>query len=110
MMMNMHEMLMIMLWDVNACLTPRGVTLPTRRNCPECSNQYAKFRQSQSNHRSLHERLNYQSNSMDRRIKNKGVLDRLGKRAHDQNWTDHDEEKEYIWQEGQWCPGGLTRS
>jgi hypothetical protein len=26
MMMNMHEMLMIMIWDVNACLTPRGVT------------------------------------------------------------------------------------
>jgi hypothetical protein len=26
-MMNMHEMLMIMLWDVNACLTPRGVTI-----------------------------------------------------------------------------------
>jgi ATP-dependent DNA helicase PIF1 len=25
-MMNMYEMLMIMLWDVNACLTPRGVT------------------------------------------------------------------------------------
>jgi hypothetical protein len=25
-MMNMHEMLMIMIWDVNACLTPRGVT------------------------------------------------------------------------------------
>jgi hypothetical protein len=24
--MNMHEMLMIILWDVNACLTPRGVT------------------------------------------------------------------------------------
>jgi hypothetical protein len=22
----MHEMLMIMLWDMNACLTPRGVT------------------------------------------------------------------------------------
>jgi hypothetical protein len=27
MMMNMHEMLMIMIWDVNACLTPWGVTL-----------------------------------------------------------------------------------
>jgi hypothetical protein len=27
MMMNMHEMLMIMIWDVNACLTPRGVTV-----------------------------------------------------------------------------------
>jgi hypothetical protein len=25
-MMNMYVMLMIMIWDVNACLTPRGVT------------------------------------------------------------------------------------
>jgi hypothetical protein len=25
-MMNMYVMLMIMLWDFNACLTPRGVT------------------------------------------------------------------------------------
>jgi hypothetical protein len=25
-MMNMYVILMIMLWDVNACLTPRGVT------------------------------------------------------------------------------------
>jgi hypothetical protein len=29
MMMNMHEMLMIMLLDVYACLTPRGVTSTT---------------------------------------------------------------------------------
>jgi hypothetical protein len=34
----------------------------------------------------------------------------LGKHAHDQNCTNRDEEKEYVWQEGQWCPGGLTRS
>jgi hypothetical protein len=27
MMMNMYVMLMLMLWDVNACLTPRGVTI-----------------------------------------------------------------------------------
>jgi hypothetical protein len=25
-MMNIYVMLMLMLWDVNACLTPRGVT------------------------------------------------------------------------------------
>jgi hypothetical protein len=24
--MNMYEMVMLMIWDVNACLTPRGVT------------------------------------------------------------------------------------
>jgi hypothetical protein len=33
---------------------------------------------------------------MDQRIKNKGVHDRLDKHAHYQNWTDHDEEKEYV--------------
>ena len=39
--------------------------------------------------------------------------DRLGKRVVDQNWADYEEEsneEEYVWQEGQWCPGGLTRS
>jgi hypothetical protein len=46
---------------------------------------------------------------MDRRIQNKGVHDRLGKRIHDKNWANHGEEKDYVWQEGQWCPGGLTR-
>jgi hypothetical protein len=29
-MINMYEMLMLMLWNVNACLTPRGVTGPER--------------------------------------------------------------------------------
>jgi hypothetical protein len=47
---------------------------------------------------------------MDWRVKNKGVHDQLGKCMHDQSWADHDEEKEYVWQEGQWCLGGLTRS
>ena len=87
-----------------------GLKLPIRRNCPECGNQYAKFRQYQSNHRSIQEHLNYQLNNIDRCIKTKGVHDRLGKRAHDQYWADRDEEKEYVWQEGQWCLGGLTRS
>jgi hypothetical protein len=91
-------------------LERRFEILPTRHNCPECSNQYAEFRQSQANRRSIHEHFNYQSNDMDQRIKNKGVHDRLGKRVHDQNWTDRDEEKEHVWLEDQWCPGGLTRS
>ena len=49
---------------------------------------------------------------MDRRLKNRSVHDRLGKRVVDQNWVDYDEgdEEEYVWQEGQWCLGGLTRS
>jgi hypothetical protein len=46
---------------------------------------------------------------MDQCIKNKGVHDWLGKHVHDQNWADHDEEKEYVRQEGQRCLGGLTR-
>jgi hypothetical protein len=49
---------------------------------------------------------------MDRCIKNRSVHDRLGKRVVDQNWVDYeeDDEDEYVWQEGQWCTGGLTRS
>ena len=47
---------------------------------------------------------------MDQCIKNKGVHDRLGKRAYDESWAGRDGEKEYVWQEGQWCLGGLTRS
>ena len=50
---------------------------------------------------------------MDRRLKNKSVHDRLGKRIVDQDWADHEEEgteRRYIWQEGQWCLGDLTRS
>jgi hypothetical protein len=47
---------------------------------------------------------------MDRRIKNEGFHDLLGKRAYDQSWASRDEEKEYVWQEGQWCLGGLTKS
>ena len=50
---------------------------------------------------------------MDRRLKNRSVHDRLGKRVVDQNWADYEEEsneEEYVWQEGQWHLGGLTRS
>ena len=50
---------------------------------------------------------------MDWRLKNRSVRDRLGKRVVDQNWVGYEEEsdeEEYIWREGQWCLGGLTRS
>ena len=50
---------------------------------------------------------------MDQRLKNRSVHDQLGKRVIDQNWADYGEEgneEEYVWQEGQWCPGGLIRS
>ena len=49
---------------------------------------------------------------MDRHLKNRSIHDRLGKRVVDQNWADCEEEsskEEYVWQEGQWCLGGLTR-
>ena len=87
--------------------------MPTRHNCPECSNQYREYRQSQTNRQSIHAQDAYRHNNMDRRLKNKSVHDRLGKRVVDQNWADHEEgdtERRYMWQEGQWCPGGLTRS
>ena len=86
--------------------------LPTRNDCPECNGQYWEFRQSQANRRSIHARDEYHHN-MDRCLKNRGIHDRLGKRVVDQNWADYEEEdneEEYVWQEGQWCPGGLTRS
>ena len=41
---------------------------------------------------------------MVRRLKNRNVHDRLGKRVVDQNWVDYEEEgdeEEYVWQEGQ---------
>ena len=68
---------------------------------------------SQINHRSIHVQNAYHHNNMDRRLKNRSVHDRLGKRIVDQNWVNYEEESnegECVWQEGQWCPRGLTRS
>ena len=62
-----------------------GLKFPTRNNCPECSEQYWEFRQSQANRRSIHPRDEYHHNNMDRRLKNRSVHDRLGKRVVDQN-------------------------
>ena len=86
--------------------------LPTRNNCLECSKQYWEFRQSQVNHRSIHDRIEYQHNDVDRRLKNRSIHDRLRKRVVDQNWADYEnkDDEEYVWPKGQWCPGGLTRS
>ena len=50
---------------------------------------------------------------MDRRLKNRSVHDRLGKRVVDQNWANYEEEsnkEEYVWQEDHWCLGGLIKS
>ena len=90
-----------------------GLKLPTRHDCPECSNQYREYRQSQTNRRSIHAQNAYHHNNMDRRLKNKSVHDRLRKRVVDQDCADDKEEgtgKRHIWQEGLWCLGGLTRN
>ena len=85
--------------------------LPTRHDYPECSNQYREYRQSQTNRWSIHAQDAYHHNNMDQRLKNESVHDRLGKRVIGQDWADHEEEgteRRYMWQEGQWCLGGLT--
>ena len=86
--------------------------LSTRNNCSECSEQCWEFRQSQVNRRSIHDRIEYQHNDVDRCLKNRSIHDRLRKRVVDQNWVHFEEEddEEYVWQEGQWCLGGLIRS
>ena len=87
--------------------------MPTRNNYPECSEQYWEFRQSQANRRSIHAHDAYHHDDMDWPLKNRSVHDRLVKRVVDQNWVDYEEkgdEEEYVWQEGQWCLGGLIRS
>ena len=91
----------------------KSLKLPTRHNCPEYSNQYWEFRQSRINRRSIHAQDAYHHNNMDRRLKNKSIHDRLGKRVAGQDWADHEgegTERRHVWQESQWCPGGLTRS
>ena len=78
-----------------------GLRLPTKDNCPKCNNQCWEYMQSQVNHRSVQDC--YQSNDMDRRIKNEkrlSVHDRLGKRVHNQNWADREEKDKYVWQDG----------
>jgi hypothetical protein len=47
----------------------------------------------------------------DRRLKIIEVIDHPRKRQADQRWADQEEEeREYIRQEGQWCPPGLRKS
>jgi hypothetical protein len=50
-----------------------GLKLPTRDDCPECSEQYWEFRQSQASCRSIHNRIEYQYGDMDRHVKNESV-------------------------------------
>ena len=74
--------------------------MPNRNDCPECSEQYWEFRQFEANRPSIHARDEYHHNNMDRRLKNRSVHDRLGKRVVDQNWAGYEEEsneEEYVW-------------
>ena len=53
--------------------------LPTRNNCPECSDQYWELRQSQANRQSIHAQDAYHHNNMDRRLKNGSIHNQLEK-------------------------------
>jgi hypothetical protein len=87
-----------------------GLKLPTLNNCPKCSDKYTEYRQDTVNRRSVHERIGRIHPSDGRRVKINEVNDHPMKRYADQKWVDQEEqEREYIWQEGQWCPPGLRR-
>jgi hypothetical protein len=88
-----------------------GLKLPTLNNCPECSDKYTEYRQDTVNHRSVHENIGRIHPSDGRRIKINEVDDHPRKRYADHRWVDHEEqEREYVWQKGQWCPLVLRRS
>jgi hypothetical protein len=80
-------------------------------NCPECSDKYTEYRPDTVNRRSVLERIGRIHPSDGWRIKINEVDDHPRKRYAHQKWVDHEEqEREYVWQEGQWCPPGLRRS
>jgi hypothetical protein len=88
-----------------------GLKFPTLKNCPECSDKYSEYRQETVNRRSVHERIGRMHPNDGRRQKINEVNGHPRKRQADQKWVDQEEqEREYIWQEGQWCPPGLRRS
>jgi hypothetical protein len=88
-----------------------GLKLPTLNNCLECSDKYTEYRQDIVNRQSVHERIGRIHPSYGRRVRINEVDDHPRKGYADQKWVDHEEqEREYVWQEGQWCPPGLRRS
>jgi hypothetical protein len=96
-------------YDFRHCWN-EGLKLPTLKNCPECSDKYFEYRQETANRRSVHERIGRIHPNDDRRQKIE-VIDHPRKRQANQRWADQEEEeREYIWQEGQWCPPGLRKS
>ena len=56
----------------------KGLKLPTRHDCPECSNQYREYRQSQTNRRSIHAQDEHHHNNTDRHLKIEVLLIGLG--------------------------------
>jgi hypothetical protein len=89
-----------------------GLKLPMLNNCLECSDRYTEYRQDTANRRSVHERIGRVHPSDGRRLKINEIDDQPRKRYADHRWVDHEEEedREYVWQKGQWCPPGLRRS
>jgi len=72
-----------------------GLRLPNRDNCPECSNQHREYWQPQVIHRSIHDRIVYQSDGQDRWIQDETrptVHDRLKKHMPSHDWPDYEEE------------------
>ena len=92
-----------------------GLKLPTRYNCPECSDQYSEYRQDRINRRSVHDRLDFRFPKNDRRLKINDRDEYQRKRFASQDWIEYDgyedeTDNEYVWQKGQWCPPGLRKS
>jgi hypothetical protein len=88
-----------------------GLKLPTLKNCPECNDKYSEYRQETVNRRSAHQRIGRMHPNSGRRLKINEVIDHPRKRQADRRWVDQEEEeREYIWQEGQWCLPGLRKS
>jgi hypothetical protein len=89
-----------------------GLKLPMQNNCPECNDKYTEYMQDIANRRSIHERIGRVHPSDGRRLKINIIDDQPRKRHVDHRWVDHEEEEdhEYVWQKGQWCPPGLRRS
>jgi hypothetical protein len=87
-----------------------GLKLPTLKNCHECSDRYFEYRQETTNRQSVHERIGRIHPNGDWRKKIE-VIDHPRKRQADLRWADQEEdEDDYIWQKGQWCPPGLRKS
>jgi hypothetical protein len=71
-----------------------GLKLPTRNNCPECSDKYTEYKQETVNRRSIHGRIGRVHPSDGRRLKINKIDDQPRKRYADHRWVDHQEQEE----------------